>query len=172
MPDRDELTEIIAELSLNASDRASAILGAAVLDGALESVILPKFRKLTEAQIKELFGPDSPLGTFSAKIRIGYALNLYGPKTRSDLDSIREVRNAFAQTRKRIYFSTKEVRTVVDRIQFSKRLLGQAYNPQHILGPKEHYALACTFLIVYFNFKGKDEKAYNHRPDWLNAIAS
>ena len=70
MPDRDELSEIIAELSLNASDRASAILGASVLDGALESVILPKFRKLTEAQIKELFGPDSPLGfTLSAGVR-------------------------------------------------------------------------------------------------------
>jgi hypothetical protein len=41
---------------------------------------------------------DAPLATFSAKIRLAYALSIFGSSTRDDLDTIREIRNAFAHS--------------------------------------------------------------------------
>jgi hypothetical protein len=52
-------------------------------------------------------GNDGPLGTFSAKIWLGYGLELYGPKTRHDLES--HIRNAFAHTKKAITFESPAV---------------------------------------------------------------
>ena len=44
------------------------------------------------------YGADemSPLHSFAARIRVGFALGIYGPKMNEDLETIKYIRNLFA----------------------------------------------------------------------------
>ncbi len=76
------------------SDRAFAILGAALLDAKLEEL----FRRKLRAFRDELLGNTSPIGTFSARIRIACAAGWISDDVRIDLDTIRAIRNDFAHS--------------------------------------------------------------------------
>ena len=74
------------------SDRACAVLGAALLDATLESLYNRRLRCFRE----ELLSSNSPLGAFSARIRLARALAWISEDVRYDLDQIRSIRNEFA----------------------------------------------------------------------------
>jgi hypothetical protein len=74
------------------SDRACAVLGAALLDSRLESLYLRRLRNSKE----ELLSSNGQLGAFSARIRVARALAWIGEHVRYDLDQIRSIRNEFA----------------------------------------------------------------------------
>lgn len=74
------------------SDRACAVLGAALLDSRLESLYERRLRCFKE----ELLSSNGPLGTFSARIRVARALAWISEDVRFDLDQIRSIRNDFA----------------------------------------------------------------------------
>lgn len=76
------------------SDRAFAVLGAALLDAKLEELFRRKLRSFKD----ELLGNTSPIGTFSARIRIACALGWVSDDVRFDLDTIRAIRNDFAHS--------------------------------------------------------------------------
>lgn len=76
------------------SDRASAILGAALLDWRLEQL----FRRRLIDFHKELLGSSQPIGSFSSRIRLARALNWINDDARHDLDLIRSIRNNFAHS--------------------------------------------------------------------------
>lgn len=76
------------------SERACAVLGAALLDAKLEDLCR---RGLCEFQ-DELFGSMGPLGSFGARIRLARGLSWISPDVRFDLDLIRKVRNSFAHS--------------------------------------------------------------------------
>lgn len=76
------------------SDRAVAILGASMLEAALESALR---RSLVEHSVaRNLFGRQGPLSTFAAKSDIAFAMGILSEWERRDLDRIRRVRNHFA----------------------------------------------------------------------------
>jgi len=73
------------------SDRVAAILATAWLDKALEKALLRNMiAGFPDKERKELFDGSgtAPLAPTSAKIRLAYALGLYGPITRDDLNII------------------------------------------------------------------------------------
>lgn len=74
------------------SDRACAVLGAALLDARLESLYDRRLRNSKE----ELLSSNGPLGAFSARIRVASALAWISEDVRFDLDQIRSIRNEFA----------------------------------------------------------------------------
>lgn len=74
------------------SDRACAVLGAALLDARLESLYERRLRNFKE----ELLSNSGPLGAFSARIRVARALAWISEDVRFDLDQIRSIRNEFA----------------------------------------------------------------------------
>ena len=74
------------------SDRACAVLGAALLDARLESLYHRGLRCLKD----ELLSHAGPLGTFSARIRLARALAWISADVQYDLDMIRSIRNEFA----------------------------------------------------------------------------
>ncbi|MGB8435615.1 MAG: MltR family transcriptional regulator [Burkholderiales bacterium] len=90
----------IPEFDLNAfsgpfraeSDRACAVLGAALLDARLESLYERRLRHSKE----ELLSTNGPLGAFSARIRVARALAGISEDVHYDLDQIRSIRNEFA----------------------------------------------------------------------------
>jgi hypothetical protein len=93
----------------NASDRVAAVACAAFLDDSLGAALSARFVRLGKGWEDRIFsGGTAPLGTFSAKIRLGYALALFRPSTQKDLDLIRTIRNAFAHTASPVFFSDAE----------------------------------------------------------------
>ena len=90
----------IPEFDLNAfsgpfrseSDRACAVLGAALLDSRLEGLFDRRLRCFQD----ELLSSSGVLGTFSARIRVSRALAWISEDVRFDLNQIRAIRNEFA----------------------------------------------------------------------------
>jgi len=74
------------------SDRACAVLGAALLDARLESLFQRRLRYFSD----ELLSPSGPLGPFSARIRLARALAWISEDVHFDLDQVRSIRNVFA----------------------------------------------------------------------------
>jgi DNA-binding MltR family transcriptional regulator len=77
------------------SDRAVAIVGAAWVEDALTEAIVAFLEEHRESS-KRLFHGSGPLATFSAKIDLARLLGMTSDAIRSDLHSIRGVRNEFA----------------------------------------------------------------------------
>jgi hypothetical protein len=60
--------------------------------------IKTKFRSLSGAQTKRLFGTYSPLSTFAAKIDMTFALGITSEETHVQLGHFRKLRNHFAHS--------------------------------------------------------------------------
>lgn len=102
--------------ALEYKDRARAIVAVTNLELALETAILSHFVPLDDMERRLLFSEDhdSPLSSFAAKIRIGYALNIYGRHMMDDLNCLRSLRNAFAHASRHVDFSTPEIAAACD----------------------------------------------------------
>lgn len=90
-------------------DRSAVIIGVAGLERGLERLLRAKFRRMRRADYQKLFEGTGPLATMSGKIQVGYALGLYGPKTRHDLEVFNEIRNVFAHAAHNITFKNKRL---------------------------------------------------------------
>ena len=81
------------------TDRSSALLGCTLVDVTLVSALRARFAPMSEAEDEALFySPTSVLSSFSARIKIGRAIGIFGPKLNDMLDTIRRVRNVFAHS--------------------------------------------------------------------------
>jgi hypothetical protein len=115
MPPRDifeeepkHLLALFKEIQ-SASDRVAAISATAFLDDSLGVALRDRFISIGRDCEDRIFSRlGAPLGT-SAKILMGYALGVFGPLTRKDLDIIRKVRNSFAHTALPIDFDDSEL---------------------------------------------------------------
>jgi hypothetical protein len=84
-----------------AIDRTEALIGASFIEAGLTEVLKKKLKpQADDPDYKYLFdgSNDGPLATFSAKIRMSYALRIIDEQGRRDLDTIRHLRNYFAHS--------------------------------------------------------------------------
>jgi hypothetical protein len=95
------------------NDRATALVLSSVVELALESLLQSRMRpNLNSETMRALFDPDGPIGTFSAKTALAYAVGIIGTTIQKDLYLIRTIRNEFAHSRKPFDFDTPEVKNV------------------------------------------------------------
>jgi hypothetical protein len=90
-------------------DRAIGLVFSGVVERKLEKEIARRFVALKGSKYKELFGTNGTLIGFLSKIRVAYALGIFGEKTFSDLNKIREIRNVFAHTLHPVKFSNRRI---------------------------------------------------------------
>ena len=76
------------------SDRACAVLGAALLDARLEGLFRSKFKHAAD----QLLSNSGALGTFSARAQLTFALEWIDCDVFHDLNVIRKIRNDFAHS--------------------------------------------------------------------------
>lgn len=103
----EDLPQLNSELAA-ASDRACAIVSCAMVDTALANALKTRFVESADNE-GMLYGQTAFLGSFSSRIRLGFALGIYGPKATNCLNVLRNVRNAFAHSVRPIDFSHKLV---------------------------------------------------------------
>ena len=140
-PEGKELNKAWEEIEVG-SDRSAAIIGAAFVEDSLQCALESRMR-LDEQTFNALFnGPNSSLGSFSSKISLGFALGLYGPLLKKDLNWIREIRNEFAHSMKPITFEYQRMKDLANNLKFlewnhsnpripriGSQLLSILYNP-------------------------------------------
>ena len=78
------------------NDRSAAITLATLVDDQLGVAIEARLVPLSNTLRGRIYADRGPLGSFSAKIDMGFALGLYGKQTRSNLHLARRIRNRFA----------------------------------------------------------------------------
>jgi hypothetical protein len=96
------------------SDRAAVILAGAMFDEALLELIRRRLAQSPNDEDSLLDGAIAPIGTFSARIDLGYRLGLYHKQFWRGLHLVRRIRNKFAH---HIEGCTFEERDVVSRIR-------------------------------------------------------
>ena len=91
----DDLEDYL-EIFQDETDRACAVLGAAHLDYLLAKAIEVHLPRGSEMADQLLFNPEAPIGTFSSRINMAFALDIISQETRAYLHTIRRIRNDFA----------------------------------------------------------------------------
>jgi hypothetical protein len=114
IPDDGAIWQIIQNLASDNSpyaDHAIALIGASYLEKALEVAIRSRFAPLDTEDCARIFEYDhnGPLADLSARIKMAHALGLIGPKTKTDMNTVREIRNAFAHASQVLHFSFPEI---------------------------------------------------------------
>ena len=94
-----------------ANDFAFVLVLAAAVEQALELAISSHF-VLDEEAAERMFDDQSngSLGTFAAKIKMGFALGIYEKHVRDELDMIRVIRNVFAHHKGAISFESDGIK--------------------------------------------------------------
>jgi len=113
----DALSEVLDELQ-HESDRGTAIVAAAVLDGLLKDLLLALFQNHDKE--KECFSGNGPLATFSSRINLAYSLGIISKEEQRTLNCIRKVRNDFAHIR-RLNFDTPAIADRCRSLDYARR---------------------------------------------------
>ena len=97
-----DLSDYLSRLS---ADVGHAILTVAIVEEWLEALLLQHLQ-LDEVGVARHFGDYGPLNSFGKKITKAHDLLLIDEDTRRDLDVLKEVRNAFAHTKRYLDFGS------------------------------------------------------------------
>jgi hypothetical protein len=93
---RRVIDEIVFDTSAKGDARTCLLTSIALIEAGLERHLKSRMRRLNSNDERSLFGPRGSFGGVAAKVRSAYALGLIGPRTRSDLLALNEMRNVFA----------------------------------------------------------------------------
>lgn len=130
------------------SDRACVILGAALLDSALETLLKTRLAPITGSHDSLLDGSTAPISSFSARIDLAYRIGLISPKFARDLHLIRKVRNDFAHNITGCSFADSAVQNRVMELTRSHGILDR--KPEWAEdSPKGEFKLAVSWMQWY-----------------------
>lgn len=143
---------MILEEMVNGTDRSCALVGCSIVDFTLIQAIVSRMAAtMTADEFEKLFYAQSaPLGTLSAKIKLGKAIGLYQSKVENALDAMRRIRNAFAHSAKPLPFTHPLIAEVLEFIQpaleaawFAER----GHDITHMSAEKAKYLSLCFELL-------------------------
>lgn len=117
LPSKKNLLRFLDILAEEPSDRSAAIMAAGLCEQALLEMINTHMPDVGATARKEWFeGASAPFATFSAKIKLGRALAIYGPKTEDRLTRIKDIRNVFAHRSSPIKFTHPTIKQEVAKL--------------------------------------------------------
>lgn len=104
-PSDEELDVALKFLELpDVPDMVGAILGAAIVEYALEAVLKLRFKRHDDEAWERIVDAVGPLRDFHTKIVTGFALGVFGEEIRTNLNLVRDIRNVFAHSRTHLRF--------------------------------------------------------------------
>jgi DNA-binding MltR family transcriptional regulator len=143
IPDEGTEFALLRTLEDSRAHYPIAIIGAAMIERALEVAITSRFVPLDKQGRNLLFDYEQKglLADLGARIRMGCALGLFGPKTFADLEAIRHIRNLFAHAPSPRGFDDEEVSEACRHLSRSIRRF--AARPSLARTDSELYIEAC-----------------------------
>jgi hypothetical protein len=122
------------------TDRGCALFAAAYLDKALSDLLFCALAYDKNID-KELFeGSNSPLASFSSRIKMAYYLGKISKTERRDLDLIRKIRNEFAHNADPIDFEEAKIKSQCTELSFSY------HEKDH--RPRGHFTASCLGILA------------------------
>jgi hypothetical protein len=131
-------------------DRAAVLVCVSLLEQTLEDAIWAQTAKHAANERDKFFTEGQGVATsLAGKIFLAFVLGVIGPKVRSDLTRIRQVRNVFAHAKRHVDFSNEQV---VKMCEFNiassgvwRRIVGKA-----TYTPRETFVLAAQLIAEGF----------------------
>jgi DNA-binding MltR family transcriptional regulator len=150
------------------SDRAVILLSAALAELGIEIALKRYLRD--DKSTEDLFDFEAPLGNFSGKIKLAFALNLFDKKTNHDLELIRHLRNGFAHSRHPLMFITPQVTNIckylklpdTDYAQIPAAYLSVLKDKEaakDMTNPKTRYVTTCNTIAVTMVKYGRRDRS-------------
>jgi len=104
------------------SDRGAVIVGAALLDSALENYLRDVFtmHRVSKKNVDAMFDLSGPLSSFSSKSLICYGFRMITKDIFDDLSVIRRLRNRFAHSTADVDFSSEDIASIVKKLKCTK----------------------------------------------------
>jgi hypothetical protein len=159
------------------ADRAIALICGTILEQSLEIAITTHFRgwkDLSEddrqIQREHTFGYPSfelaALASFASRIRLGFALGVYGPSMRDDLDCIKNIRNLFAHFWGPASFDHDEIKSACDELMLPRKQVWGGF-----LGPtpkesRDKFVKTCQWFCLYLMMADEDEPHFYKGSGW------
>jgi DNA-binding MltR family transcriptional regulator len=153
LPSAEAMVETIASLRLM-EDAAAILMGAAYLDHALELLLKAEFRQMTPDEERRMFdgSQNGILGTFTAKIRMVYALGWLVAEAYHDLLLINDMRNTVAHSlHKHVDFTNEYIMNDCSKLQFVKWLAAQRHEERGSYLPS--FVFVETVQQIYSEFR-------------------
>jgi DNA-binding MltR family transcriptional regulator len=116
-PPPTEVKNILESLEKE-SDRSCAIIASALLEAALEKLIIRHLKNSTPAMLMQIFENRGPLSDFHSKILVATAFGILNDQIARELHAIKAIRNVFAHSKSLVSFDTKEISQEIDSSQF------------------------------------------------------
>jgi hypothetical protein len=117
------------------SDRAAAIVVAAILDDALETLIESLLVPALSPKHSIINGHRSPLGTFGARIDAAFQLGLISNYMARDLHLVLDIRNDFAHNPFGCTFDSMSIRNRIRELESSSDFNHRHPNTRRAIGP-------------------------------------
>lgn len=176
--------EILDAEFAGASDRAAAIVAAAILDDALQDLL--KCAMVGEAlKESDVFRPGQQLGSFSTRVKLAHLLGLIDESEKRRLSLVARVRNDFAHLASDLSFATPSVADRCRELAPPPELVPPREVPPEIdldnlhkfktpvasfNDPRALFEEATLFLL--YVLKGRFAQAVVRRPKAANPFAS
>lgn len=94
-PDQNALIDYFVSLEMQESNRALPVLAFSYLDEQFRLMMLQSMEPMSKSREKDLFGPNGPLGTSSARISLSESIGWLTPDLASSFHRLRQIRNHF-----------------------------------------------------------------------------
>ncbi|WP_226736119.1 hypothetical protein [Microvirga lenta] len=152
-PEMHDFRRLMAQEFGGGTDRGLVLLGASMLDELLRRLLESRIR---EEVADELLLSDRPLGSFSARVKICYGLDLITDREFKALEYVRKIRNAFAH-KIDVSFETQSLRNLCENLYEAAPLTnGQ---PTSMRAAYDEACVSLAFLLVHHTqrVKGVEE---------------
>ena len=136
--------ELVSEFRFK-SDRSVVVLGAAYLKTHLGRVLESFF--IDDSEVPALLlEEESPLGSFSARIKTAYSLGLISSNEYHDLLIVQSIRKEFLREIEEVKFANNGIRELCFRLKIPREVL----LPGETLTPRRLFVFATAFLAHQF----------------------
>jgi len=131
---------------MNGSDRVAVIISATTVQEGLAQLIISHLSRSDSKTHDELFGVEGPLSTFSNLIRIAYAMGLVTVAMKTDLNSIRRIRNVFAHGLRPLAVSEPEIHLEINRLRLHGQVTAEEQTLFEQMDGKSKFVVCCLSI--------------------------
>jgi hypothetical protein len=137
----------LAKAAAHANPTVTAIMAAVLVEHELEGLLRRRLHRKDDDTWLDLTGDNGPLGTFDKKIKTAHALGICDDLTRKNLNIVRNIRNAFAHSKKLIDFEHELVVDELKKMAFRNERASKKFDRETKTQQQRYQALCFGITI-------------------------
>ncbi|MCW5664634.1 MAG: hypothetical protein KIT35_12420 [Piscinibacter sp.] len=146
----------------DAEDVSAVVVGVSYLDACLASLLLKSFRKGSTAE-QLLDSRSGPLGSFSSRASLAYALGLISKPIFRDLQVLAQLRNEVAHHHFALDFSAPNILLHVNRLAYAADLRDSGtgrpiFEAEIFANPRNRFTLSAMMISTQLLFAALSAK--------------